>query len=90
MSPFTHLAEPDAAPNGRTRLTLCGVYVRREACQTPQAVTCPVCRGARARMEAEDADYARRAAALGISVEELVFGRADDVTRAPECPAVPR
>lgn len=88
---FTHLREPDATPNGRKRLTQCGVYVRAEACVHRAAITCPACILVRDRHDAEDAALQRRADALGISVEDLVFGRADDdVRRAPECPVVPR
>ena len=87
---FTHLADHDSSPNGRKRLTLCGVYVRREACD-PRGATCPVCRERRARDEAQDAEYARRASALGISVEELLFGRADDDAEVvAQWPGVPR
>lgn len=90
-SAFTHLREPDTRPNGRTRLTECGVYVRAEACVPRASITCPACILIRDRHEAEDAALQRRAEALGISVEELLFGRADDdVRRAPECPQVPR
>ncbi len=87
---FTHEAEPDSTPNGRKRLTRCAVYVRAEACDVPSRVTCPVCREMRAREEAQDAAYARRAAALGISVEELLFGRDDDPRVVAQWPGVPR
>ncbi len=88
--PFTHYADHESRPNGRKRLTLCAVYVRAEACD-PRGATCPVCREMRAREEAQYAEYERRAAALGISVEELLFGRAeDDAEVVAQWPGVPR
>jgi hypothetical protein len=89
-SPFTHDREPDSTPNGRKALTRCGVYVRREAID-PRGVTCPVCRDVRDLEAAQDAEHARRATALGITVEELLFGRAeDDPSVVAQWPQVPR
>jgi hypothetical protein len=88
---MTHLHDAHAATNGPKRLTECGIYVRMAECVRREAITCPACILIRDRHDHEDAEYQRRADALGISVEELLFGRADDdVPRSPDCPQVPR
>lgn len=88
---FNHLQDQGAPANGPKRMTECGVYVRAVECVRRETVTCPVCLALMARQNAEDLALEQRAAARGMTVQELLFGAEDDPRDwQSEWPSVPR